>query len=181
MLFGEDIIDPAVLAPWAFLIPLGFQLSTVMAILLAVGIFLAGFVGMFFYNRHLEREAQRWAEIEALTRLNQRILQAEEDDDTDTLGALLADDFAIVRASGEQQTREEFLDDVPANAHRGRKADRTQVRLYGSDAVFTYRVITKRDSDGNPATAHFWNTRVFRRREGVWRCVAWQVTELHPA
>jgi ketosteroid isomerase-like protein len=145
---------------------------------LTVGILLAGFVGMFFYNLHLEGEAQRLAEMEALTRLNQRILQAEEAGDTDTLAPFLADEFAIVRASGEQQMREKFLDDIPANAHRGRKADRTQVRLYGNDAVFTCRATTKRDNDGDPAPASFWNTRVFRRQEGVWRCVAWQVTEM---
>jgi hypothetical protein len=187
--FAAGIIYPAVLAAWVYLALAstsykGFWSS--IAPLIALGIFVVGFLGMFFYNRRLERkstkEQARSAEIRALTRLNRRILRAEEKGDTAILDQILADDFTMVCARGEQWTRKAFLETIPDNAGRNRTADDPQVRfLDGHSAVFTCRVTTKRDSDGNPSIGHFWNTRTFLRQEGAWRCVVWQVTEIPQA
>ncbi len=180
--FAAGIIYPAVLAAWAFLVPLGLQVQTAWAMLLAAGIFLAGFVGMLFYNRHLEDEAGKAQSLsvqaEALIRLNERILQAEEKGKVAELERILAEDFTILRANGARQTRKEFLEAVPASRGRGRKADRVQVDLDGTAAVFTCRVTTKRDGDGKAAGGRFWTTRLFSWQESEWRCVAWQVAEI---
>jgi hypothetical protein len=113
-----------------------------------------------------------------LTTLNEDILQAEEAGQPDQIAPHLHEDFTIIRAKGARQNRAEFLKAVPANANRGRTADEIEVRSYGDSAVFVCRVSISRNADGTPASGHFWNTRVFVRQDGEWRCVAWQVTEI---
>ena len=113
-----------------------------------------------------------------LTALNEHILQAEEAGLTDDLATLLHEDFTIIRTSGKKENRQAFLDAVPANANRGRTADQLEIHPYGDCAVVIICVTTSQNKDGAPAVGRFWNTRVFIRQSGQWRCVAWQVTEI---
>ncbi|MCL4298026.1 MAG: DUF4440 domain-containing protein [Anaerolineae bacterium] len=113
-----------------------------------------------------------------LIELNELILQAEEAGLQDNLASHLHQDFTIIRAKGKMERRQEFLDAAPGNKGLGRSADMPEVRLYGDYAVVTVRVTTLRKPDGTLITRHFWNTRVFLRQKGEWRCVAWQVTEI---
>ena len=115
--------------------------------------------------------------IRDLTSVNARILQAEEEGRPADLEPLLIEEFTIVRANGKKQSRQKFLKEVPANANRGRVADRPDVRVYGECAVFTGRVTTTRD----PGSGRFWNTRLFVRDATGWRCAAWQVTRISDA
>lgn len=171
--FAAGIIYPAVLAAWIFL-GLVFVWPQE-AWWIALVVFWVGSAGSVFYNARLKREA----ELTALTRLNQRILQAEEDGDEAALDLLLADDFTIVRSSGVKQDRQAFLDAVPANKHRGRRADHRQVCLDRDRAEFTCRVTTTRDKDGNTDVRRFWNTRQFIQEGEHWICTGWQVMEIH--
>ena len=77
----------------------------------------------------------------------------------------MRNDFTIVRASGEKQDRQMFLDSLEANRNRGRSADQSEVRFYRNCAVFTCRVTTTPDKDGKAAVGHFWNTRIFQRQK----------------
>jgi quercetin dioxygenase-like cupin family protein len=110
--------------------------------------------------------------------LNQRILQAEESGQVTDFGPLLADTFVIVRSTGEQADRGEFLAAVPTNANRGRTASDLQVHLVGECAVFTCVVETTKRPDGAPDIARFWNTRLFIRENGQWRCAQWHVVRI---
>ena len=71
-----------------------------------------------------------------------------------------------------QGFRQAFLNAAPANKDRGRTADQVEHRLYGDCAVFTCRVTTARSPDGRPG-GRFWNTRLFVRENGQWRCLTW--------
>jgi hypothetical protein len=112
-----------------------------------------------------------------LTALNETILQAEESGVPDQIAPHLHENFTIIRARGARQDRAEFLKAVLANANRGRTADEIEVHPYGDSAVYICRVSISRNADSTPASGHFWNTRVFVRQGGDWRCVSWQVTE----
>lgn len=115
-------------------------------------------------------------EVKILITLNQQMLQAEEDDDSESLARLLTEDFTIIRASGVKQDRQAFLDAVPDNANRGRSAAEPDVYTVGECAVYTVIVTTTQDADGTPNPGRFWNTRMFLKENGQWGCAGWQVT-----
>jgi uncharacterized protein DUF4440 len=118
--------------------------------------------------------------MNTLIRLNQTILLAKEEGDREAIAKLLSQDFSIVRASGEKQDRDTFLNEVPVpvNKNHRRRADRVEVRLFDYCAVFTCRVLTNLDTDVGPATESFWNTLLFFRQGAEWRCTIWQVVKL---
>jgi hypothetical protein len=125
------------------------------------------------HTSHLGLSVQR-----EIAYLNQRILQAEESGQAADLGPLLAEAFFIVRSTGEKIDRDEFLAAVSANANRGRTASDFHVDLVGECAVFTCVVATTKRPDGAPDAARFWNTRLFIRENGQWRCAQWQVARI---
>ncbi len=174
--FAAGIIYPAVLAAWTFL-GLIFVLPQ-NAWWIALAVFGAGLALSLRYNYLLQNEANQ---VTAIARMNQDILQAEEAGLQDKLAPLLHQDFTIVRASGEKQNRQQFLEAVPANKDRGRRGDQVEVRRYDDRAIFTCRVTTTRDKDGNQVISHFWNTRLFVRENDEWRCAAWQVMKIAEA
>jgi len=171
--FAAGIIYPAVMAAWTFT-GLVFAWSQ-HAWWIALVVFSMGLGFSLLYNRQLKSEGEKTI---ALNKLNRRILQAEESGDQACLASLLHNDFTIVRAGGEKQDRQMYLDAVEANKSRGRSADQSEVRFYGDCAVFTCRVTTTRDKDGAAALGHFWNTRMFLRQDKGWLCVSWQVMKI---
>ena len=116
-----------------------------------------------------------------LIKLNQKILEAEEEGDEkakENLEPILAEGFYIGCAKGNKQNRQDFLKALPENAHLGRSAEEPEVQIFGDCAVYTCRVTTLRKPDGTEITRQFWNTRFFIKEEGKWRCQIWQVIEI---
>lgn len=110
--------------------------------------------------------------------LNQRILQAEEAGLKDDLDPLLAEGFTVIRSKGEKVERQDFLDAVSNNANRGRRAAQPNVQVVGQCAIYTCIVTTTQNPDGTPNPGRFWNTRLFVRENGQWRCASWQVMKI---
>ena len=169
---AAGIIYPAVLGAWTYLAL--YSVLPDYCWLAALLVFLAGFAASLLYSLHLKSDI----EVTALKLLNENILQVEEIGSKEKLEPLLHLDFTIVRASGEKENRQQFLDAVPANKNRGRSADQVEVRLYDDRAIFACRVTTTRDKDGNQAIDHFWNTRLFVRQNDEWLCAAWLVMKI---
>jgi hypothetical protein len=113
------------------------------------------------------------AEIE-IKQLNDLILQYEEVGDAEKLKARLSDLFIILRSTGLVQDRQQYLDDAPKNANRGRTAENPQVLLAGKAALYTCTITTTQNPDGTPNPGRFWNARLFIQEGGAWRCAAWQ-------
>ena len=113
-------------------------------------------------------------DVARLMELNNSSFQAEEDGNSELLASLLTEDFKIVRSNFRISDRQTMLDEVPANARRGRAIDEVRVTIYGTSAVVTSH-LTIRNED---ATNHFWNTKVFVKQDGEWRCHVWQVARL---
>ncbi len=113
--------------------------------------------------------------------LDQRILQAEEAGSTEELADLLAESFTIVRSSGEKIDRWAFLNAVPDHANLGRSASQAKVHLVCKEcAVCTSVVTTTQNHDRTPNPGLFWNTQLFIRENGHWRCAEWQVIKISP-
>ncbi len=113
-----------------------------------------------------------------LAYLNERLLQAEEAGSPQDLAPHLAETFTMIRNSGEKVNRAAFLDVLPHHANQGRSASQPKVHLIGESAVYTGVVTTAQNSDGTPNPAQYWNTRLFIRENGQWRCAEWQVMKL---
>jgi ketosteroid isomerase-like protein len=96
---------------------------------------------------------------------------------------LLADDFTHTNQSGIFRTRAEWL----ANHKPGRSpytrydVDELEIRVYGDTAVVTARTTPKgQDSKGKPITGQYRYLRVWAKRDGMWRAVAFQGTRISP-
>jgi ketosteroid isomerase-like protein len=96
---------------------------------------------------------------------------------------LLADDFTHTNQTGKFRTRSEWLANhkpgqSPYNAY---DVDDLKIRVYGDTAVVTARTTPKgRDSKGKPITGQYRYLRVWAKRDGQWRAVAFQGTRITP-
>jgi ketosteroid isomerase-like protein len=103
---------------------------------------------------------------------------------------VLADDFTHTSHSGAFKTKSEWMaeskfDDPQADPGAGPTryesldVDDLQVRIYGDTAVVTGRTTPKgRNAKGEPITGHYRYLRVWAKREGQWRAVAFQGTRI---
>jgi ketosteroid isomerase-like protein len=94
---------------------------------------------------------------------------------------LLADDFTHTNHTGVFRTKAQWL----ANHKPGQSpydaydVDDLTIRIYGDTAVVTARTTpTGRDSKGKPITGQYRYLRVWARRVGQWRAVAFQGTRI---
>ncbi len=96
---------------------------------------------------------------------------------------LLAEDFTHTNQSGVFRTRDQWL----ANHKPGQSpytaydVDELKIRVYGETAVVTARITPKgRTSKGQPITGRYRYLRVWAKRDGEWRVVAFQGTRIAP-
>ena len=175
--FAAGVIYPAVLAAWAFL-ALAFIGPNELPWSIAVLVFVAGFGLSIFYNDWLNKNGAK----KNLEFLNTRILQAEEKGDAAFLAPLLKHDIDMVDSQARKPQRLEFLRMVPANADRGREADRINVEVHGKKAMYNCRVITSRGAEGKELLKFFNVTRHFEEdphRPGQsWICTSWHESEI---
>jgi ketosteroid isomerase-like protein len=102
---------------------------------------------------------------------------------------VLADDFTHTSHSGAFKTRAQWLaesrsgdkaEPVPgATRYEAFEVDDLAVRVYGDTAVVTGRTTPRGlDSKGRPMTGRYRFLRVWVKREGQWRVVAFQGTRI---
>jgi ketosteroid isomerase-like protein len=103
---------------------------------------------------------------------------------------VLGNDFTHTSHSGTFKTKAEWMaeskfDDPKADPGAGRTryesldVDDLQVRIYGDTAVVTGRTTPKgRNAKGEPITGRYRYLRVWAKREGQWRAVAFQGTRI---
>jgi hypothetical protein len=112
-----------------------------------------------------------------LRELNMESFQAEDAAKVEPLQRILADDFKIVRSNYVIEDKPTMLSRVAADTSgRKRKIDDDSVNLYEDSAVVVSRV-TLIESNGE-IFGRFWNTKVFVRLQGQWKCLIWQVARL---
>lgn len=79
-----------------------------------------------------------------------------------------AEIMAGLEESGDASGSSE--EDAPSYSARD-----VNVRSFGETAVVTFRLVAEMEDQ---STSEYFNTGVFRSREGQWRAVAWQATRI---
>lgn len=60
-------------------------------------------------------------------------------------------------------------------------ADEIDIRVYGETAVVAFKLVGEPTAKTDDAmTEYYFNTGTFLKRDGVWRVIAWQATEIPP-
>ena len=96
---------------------------------------------------------------------------------------LLADDFTHTNQSGIYRTKAEWLaNHKPGQSRYSRyDVDELKIRVYGDTTVVTARTTPRgQDSKGKPITGQYRYLRVWAKRDGQWRAVAFQSTRISP-
>lgn len=95
-----------------------------------------------------------------------------------------AEDLVYTSSDGERFGKAEIMagledtdessepsnEDVPSYS-----AQDVNIRPYGETAVVTFRLVAEREDQSR---SEYFNTGVFRSRDGQWRAVAWQATRI---
>lgn len=115
--------------------------------------------------------------------IEQQVMQLERNwcnavvkNDAETLSAILSDDLTDVSYKGNVGSKAQDLADAKTEKTTVCEADMMQVRIYGDVAVVVGRDTVK--STAFTGQARFTDT--FVRRDGHWRCVSTQATEIKP-
>jgi ketosteroid isomerase-like protein len=116
-------------------------------------------------------------------KLEQELMQLERNwcsavvkSDAAALGAILADDLTDVSAMGKVGSKAQDLADLKTDKTTVCEDDMMQARVYGDAAVVVGRATIKSASFNGQI--RFTDTYI--RRDGRWRCVASQATEIKP-
>ena len=72
----------------------------------------------------------------------------------------------------------EDADEEPEVTYVGEDVD---VRIYDDTAVVAFKLVgTPTDTSSGAEVLYYFNTGTFLKRDGVWRVIAWQATEISP-
>lgn len=121
---------------------------------------------------------------EALRTLLDEFLAGASVNDAAMHDRFWAEDLVYTSSSGERFGKAEIMaglaeSDDPADrsgAETPRYSARdVNVRSFGETAVITFRLVAEQDGE---TRAEYFNTGVFRNREGVWQAVAWHATRI---
>lgn len=104
--------------------------------------------------------------------------------DVGTLMAMLDDEFVYVNAHGRLLARDEYVKlylQSGALCWTEQTLDEERVRIHGDLGVVHVRVHDRGRWKDEVLDAHFRSMQVYARRDGAWKCVAIQTTEIqHP-
>jgi ketosteroid isomerase-like protein len=121
------------------------------------------------------------AVVEALRELEGQLNKAVVQGDVATFDRLLADDFTHTSQDGRFRTRAEWMKGRVQGKtnYVSYEVDDLQIRVFGDAAVATGRSKPSwRESDGTVAGGQYRFLRVWAKRDGRWRAVAFQSTRI---
>ena len=103
---------------------------------------------------------------------------AVKENDTATMGRILADDFALVTGSGKIYSKAALLAEARSRrVHYEHQDDTDQtVRVWGDTAVITARLSEKGTEDGKPFEYQVWFSDTYVRTPTGWRYVFGQAS-----
>jgi hypothetical protein len=175
------IIYPTVIGSWAYIFTLGLPVSlstdwmirhqgTLWLVRATIALGVAGFWA-FMGARVLKRDS-RARDLEIVRKLNRRSFLAEDLTDKTVLDPILDDEFWIIRSSGERQNKKQMLEALASTAE-GRRVIRKELLQPCGSAVVALTLV--RYYKDHILVGDFWNSKLFVRNGGDWRCKVWQV------
>jgi ketosteroid isomerase-like protein len=110
---------------------------------------------------------------QAVAALDTQYQEAVKNNDAETMGRILADDFVLVLGNGKTYTRADLLDSARSGKIRYERQDEdagTQiVRVWGDTAVVTARLWLKGVNDGTAFERKLWFSDTYVRTPAGWR------------
>jgi hypothetical protein len=109
----------------------------------------------------------------SLVTIVEELIAAEESQDVETMKKHLDTSFAIIRGDGDISKYDKYLDEVRTGGRRGRALEKVpppEEERHG-DCCWIVRSVVKIKSG-----KRFRNSHVFVEKDGILKCVAWQVT-----
>jgi len=127
-----------------------------------------------------DKSAPKGKTEQELTKLEQDRAQATVKGDTAFLDQTTADDYTFVSPRGALRTKAQILADFKSGELKfeGYDLDDLQVRVYGDTAVVTGRSTQKGKAYGQDAAGKYRFTRVYVKKDGKWKSVAFQSTRV---
>ena len=98
---------------------------------------------------------------------------AVKNNDADTMGRILADDFVVVWGTGETHNKADLLNDARTKRvqyEHNEDTDKT-VQAWGDTAVITSKLWLKGVDEGKPFEWHVWFSDTYLRTPSGWRYV----------
>ena len=116
-------------------------------------------------------------EVEQIER---RLVAAISAVDLPTYDRLVADDYVVVQASGQELTKAEVMASYAAGARRYKDLVISEVKahVFGDTAVVAARTTGLRREGGRDVPNNVRYVRVYARRQGKWRAVAQMATPI---
>lgn len=128
--------------------------------------------------------AQENMEKEVLQNLLTEFLDGASVNDYDTHDRFWAEDLIYTGSDGDRITKEDILNGLGEPADDEEMAEyyseEVDINLYGGDtAVVAFKLVANIPlENGRFETLNFYNTGTFVKRNGEWRAVAWQATQI---
>jgi len=122
---------------------------------------------------------------QAVAALDTQYQEAVKNNDAETMGRILADDFVLVLGNGKTYTRADLLDSARSGKIQYERQDEdagTQtVRVWGDTAVVTARLWLKGVNDGTTFERKLWFSDTYVRTPAGWRYAFGQASLPLPA
>lgn len=111
------------------------------------------------------------ADKAAVAALDTEYQLAVQNNDDETMGRILADDFVLTLANGKVVSREELLESARSKVTTYEYQDDSEqtVRLWGDTAVITALLRMKGSENGKPFEDKLWFSDVYVRTPSGWR------------
>jgi ketosteroid isomerase-like protein len=115
-----------------------------------------------------------------LARLETELVAAIASRDLRTYDRIVADDYVVVNASGDETTKAQVMASYNSGerAYPGLAIDEVKARAFGDAGIVSARTLGMRRENGRDVANRVRYVRVYARRNGVWRAVAQMATPL---
>jgi hypothetical protein len=119
--------------------------------------------------------------LETLRALERRRIEAIRENDVDSMSDILDDKFLYINSGGRIYDKEKYL--LAVGTHQLTYAGdveltETDHRIDGDLVIIAGEMLGHARLDGELQVYHLRSMRVWRRRETVWRLIAWQSSAL---
>jgi putative cofactor-binding repeat protein len=118
--------------------------------------------------------------VEELKSLESEWARAFVNNDAETIGRYMADDWSVISPDGNVIDKATFLGLIKSGmlTHKVMKADDLNVRVYGDTAIVTAKSTSKGKFNGQSFSELERSSDVFVKQTGQWRCVLTHLTRI---
>lgn len=126
--------------------------------------------------------AQQANEEQILENLLHEFLQGASENDAEIHGRFWADDLIYTSSNGERVTKQIIMDGLGGNNQNAGTpqyhAEEIQIQLFDDIAVVAFKLVAISPEPEGGDRMEFYNTGTFQKRDGQWKAVAWQATQI---